>query len=80
MRRVSVIGAGSWGTALAVMLDKNGHDVTIWARRKDSIENMKKYRENKDYLPDIHIGENVVLTNDLELAVSNADIIVLSVP
>ena len=80
MRRVSVIGAGSWGTALAVMLDKNGHDVTIWARRKESIENMKKYRENKDYLPDIHIGENVVLTNDLEFAISNADIIVLSVP
>ncbi len=80
MKKVSVIGAGSWGTALAIMLNKNGHDVTIWARRKESIENMKKDRENKEYLPNVAIGENVVLTNDLEYAVKNGDIIISAVP
>ena len=37
MKKISVIGAGSWGTALAGMLDKNGHDVIIWARRQESV-------------------------------------------
>ncbi len=80
MKKISVIGAGSWGTALAVMLDRNGHEVTIWARRPESVQKMKDERENSEYLPGVTISENVIITDDLEFAVKNADIIISAVP
>lgn len=80
MKKIAVIGAGSWGTALAVMLDKYGHDVTMWARKEASIEKMRLDRENKEYLPNVKIGENIVLTSDLKKAVENAQIIISAVP
>ena len=51
MKKVTVIGSGSWGTALAVMLAENGHEVFIWSRRQDAVDELLKERTNKKYLP-----------------------------
>ena len=55
MKKIAVVGAGSWGTALAVMLEQDGHDVTMWARNTEAVENMKKTRENKQYLTSLQM-------------------------
>lgn len=80
MKKVTVIGSGSWGTALAVMLAKEGHQVTIWARRQDAVEELLEKRTNAKYLPGIVIPETIQATTDHEEAVKNADIIILGVP
>ena len=51
MKKISVLGAGSWGTALAMLLDENGHDVTIWSIDKKEVEMLQQEREQKDKLP-----------------------------
>ncbi len=80
MKKVAVIGSGSWGTALAVMLQKHGHDVVIWSRRQDAVEEMQRERENKRYLPGVLLPEGLNITTDREKAVKDAEIIILSVP
>lgn len=80
MKKVAVIGSGSWGTALAVMLQKHGHDVVIWSRRQDAVEQMQKERENKEYLPGVILPEGLKFTAECENAVKDAEIIILSVP
>ena len=78
--RVGVIGAGSWGIALAKLLDGNGHQVTVWSIIKEEIEMLKKEHEHKDKLPGVKLSENMVFTNDLEEAMQDKDILVLAVP
>lgn len=80
MKKVAVIGSGSWGTALAVMLQKHRHDVVIWSRRQDAVEQMQKERENKEYLPGVLLPEGLKFTAERENAVKDAEIIILSVP
>jgi glycerol-3-phosphate dehydrogenase (NAD(P)+) len=80
MKKVAVIGSGSWGTALAVMLQKHGHDVIIWSRRQDAVDEMQKERENKRYLPGVQLPEGLVFTTNGEAAVKDAEIIILAVP
>lgn len=80
MKKVTVIGSGSWGTALAVMLQKHGHDVVIWSRRQDASDEMQRERENKRYLPGIPLPKGLKFTTNREEAVKDAEIIILSVP
>ncbi|WMI81504.1 NAD(P)H-dependent glycerol-3-phosphate dehydrogenase [Anaerotignum sp. MB30-C6] len=80
MKKVTVVGSGSWGTALAVMLQKHGHDVVVWSRRQDMVDEMENERENKAYLPGITLPEGMKFTTDHEQAVKDAEIIILSVP
>lgn len=80
MKKITVIGSGSWGTALAVMLAKHGHEVTIWARRQDAVDELLEKRTNAQYLPGIEIPAKIQATTDHEGAVKNADIIILGVP
>ena len=79
MKNIAIIGAGSWGTALGIMLDKYGHNIKIWARKKEIIEKILKYGENKDYLPNIKIEKSIIFTNNIEFALDNIDIIILAV-
>ncbi len=80
MAKISVLGAGSWGTALAVVLHKNGHEVTIWSIAQDEIDMLKKEREHKDKLPGVKIAEEIGLTTDLKEAISGKDMLVVAVP
>ncbi|WP_458407727.1 NAD(P)H-dependent glycerol-3-phosphate dehydrogenase [Anaerotignum sp.] len=80
MKKVTVIGSGSWGTALAVMLAQNDHEVMIWSRRQDAVDELLNDRKNERYLPGITIPENIQATTDREAAVKGAEIIILAVP
>ena len=80
-RRIAVIGAGSWGTALAVSLaGEGGHDVALWARREDAAEAMRQTRRNAEYLPGATLPEALHVTSDLEEAVAGRDLWVVAVP
>jgi glycerol-3-phosphate dehydrogenase (NAD(P)+) len=80
MAKVSVIGAGSWGTALATVLDHNGHDVTVWSIVPEEIEMLDKKREHESKLPGVKISEKIIFTTDLEQAISGMEMVVLAVP
>ena len=59
MTRVSVLGAGSWGTAFSLVLADAGNDVTLWARREEVCETINRRRENTDYLPGVELPAKV---------------------
>lgn len=80
MARVGIIGAGSWGTALSVVLCDNGHEVTLWSLLEDEIKMLKECHEQKEKLPGVKLSEDMVFTTDLEKAVFGMDILVLAVP
>lgn len=80
MKKITVVGSGSWGTALAVMLAENGHEVRIWARRQDAVDELLQKRTNERYLPGIRIPDTIWATTDHKEAVAGADIIILAVP
>jgi len=77
---ISVIGAGSWGTTLALLLNNNGHSVTLWEYNKDYAVSLVSERENKLFLPGIKLPEDLKITNSLQNACTNQHMIVLSVP
>lgn len=80
MADVSIIGAGSWGTALALLLHKNGHKITVWSVVKEEIDMLLREREHKDKLPGVKLPEDMDFTTDLESAVKGKDVLVLAVP
>lgn len=80
MAKVGVLGAGSWGTALALLLNGNGHDVTIWSIDPKEVEMLQKEREQKSKLPGVKLPETISITNDLEEGMRDKDILVLAVP
>ena len=80
MAAIGIIGAGSWGTALAVLLHKNGHKVTVWSIMESEIEMFTREREHKDKLPGVSLPEDMIFTTDLEAAVQGKDVLVLAVP
>ncbi|MBV8142741.1 MAG: NAD(P)-dependent glycerol-3-phosphate dehydrogenase [Verrucomicrobia bacterium] len=65
METISIIGGGGWGTALAVIIARNGHAVRLWVRRKDLAETLNRERINQQYLPGIALPKSVLVTNDL---------------
>ncbi|MBI2656241.1 NAD(P)-dependent glycerol-3-phosphate dehydrogenase [Candidatus Woesearchaeota archaeon] len=80
MQKISIIGAGSWGTTLAVLLGEKGFDVKLWARREELANEIESKRENKQYLPGIRIPSNVIADNSLKNAINNSEIIITAVP
>ncbi|MBC2721655.1 NAD(P)H-dependent glycerol-3-phosphate dehydrogenase [Desulfosporosinus sp.] len=78
MSNIAVYGAGSWGSALAVLLAKAGHQVALIGRHADEMEKMKQQRENLRYLSGVILPSNLLPTTDLTLL--NADLVVFSVP
>ncbi len=80
MGRISIIGAGSWGTALGILLSKNGHDVIIWSVIPEEVEQLNTFREHRDKLPGVMLPENITVTTDLEKSCTDRDILVFAVP
>ena len=78
--RISVLGAGGWGTALAIVLHNNGHNVTLWEYKKAYAKSLSKTRFNKVYLPGIKLPKEIKVTHSLEDAVEKMHMIVLAIP
>ncbi|MBO6016055.1 MAG: NAD(P)-binding domain-containing protein, partial [Lachnospiraceae bacterium] len=80
MADISVIGAGSWGIALALLLHKNGHKVNVWSILEDEIKMLREKHEHVDKLPGVKLPEDMSFTTDLEASVKGKDLLVLAVP
>ncbi len=80
MSKVGVLGAGSWGTALALLLESNGHEITIWSIDKNEVAMLQEKREHETKLPGIKLPETMKVTNEIESAIRGMDFCVLAVP
>lgn len=80
MANVGVIGAGSWGTALSVLLHDNGHSVTVWSIDESEVKMLDEKREHLLKLPGVKLPGDMVFTGDLEKAIQGKDFLVLAVP
>ncbi len=79
MKKIFILGSGSWGTALSVLLYNNGHNVTLWSFKKEEAEAIKSLGENKEFLPGVSIPKEINITNN-ESDIKYADIIVFATP
>ncbi len=79
-KEIGIIGAGSWGIALGYLLKNNGHNITIWSRRQETVDKLRAYHGNEEKLPGVVLDESVKFTCNMEEAIKDKDIIVLVVP
>lgn len=79
MSKVSFLGAGSWGTALAIMLAKHGHEVTLWSKVEAEVKMLVENREHKHRLPGVKLPDSIVVTQDLKQACTDQELIIFSV-
>ena len=79
-RKIAVIGAGSWGTALSLLLSQKGLDVLLWGHRPSHVEQLARKRENRHYLPGYPFPSSLAVTGDLAAAVDGRDVVVMVVP
>src|SRR5262245_35241415 len=78
--RTAVLGAGSWGTALAKVLGENDHRVALWTRSKEHARALSEHHENQKYLPGIVLPKTIIPRADLEAAVKDAEMVVFACP
>jgi len=78
--KVAVIGAGAWGTALAMQLMRNGREVTLWARNREQLEQMQTKSENERYLPGVRLPAAMQFNADLSAVVAQHDHLIMVVP
>lgn len=80
MRRIAIIGAGSWGTALALVAARAGNEVRLWAHSREVAEGLQLERENKIYLPGFALPDSILATNNLVEVLAEAEIVLTVVP
>ena len=80
MKKICVLGAGSWGSALALSLAKKGYNVMMWTLSQEQADKINKTKENIDYLPGILFPNNIEITTNIEKAISDSKLVVLAVP
>lgn len=80
VKKVAVLGAGSWGTALALVLADNGHEVILWGHKKEQVDAINKTHQNEKYLPGVDLPVNITATAELQSALEAIDFVVLAVP
>ena len=80
MAKISVLGAGSWGTALSILLSNNGHEVRLWSRFQEEVDALRETRELTSKLPGVQIPEDIDITADLKDCIETAEVLVLAVP
>ncbi len=78
--KIAVIGSGSWGTAMAILLAKKGYDICLWSWKQEETDRLNSDRENVEFLPGNPLPENIVCSHDMEFCVKDADIIITAVP
>lgn len=78
--RIAVLGAGSWGTALASVLARNGHQVHLWARRPDLSDQINRTSENGQYLAGIALPDKIFATSNLDEALEGAQAVIIATP
>jgi len=78
--RIAVLGAGSWGTTLAILLNFNAHDVSLWSYDENHVQSMLATRRNEAFLPGILLPSDLTITSDLERVINDAEIILTAVP
>jgi glycerol-3-phosphate dehydrogenase (NAD(P)+) len=78
--KVGVLGAGSWGTALAILLYSNGHQVSLWEFREEAARRLDHIRENLEFLPGVTLPKGIEISSELEHVVAGKDVIVVAVP
>ena len=77
---VAVLGAGGWGTTLAIVLNENGHKTDLWEFNSEYARTIDEYRENFYYLPGVKISRNIRITNDIISAVQKKDVVIVATP
>ena len=79
MAKISVLGSGSWGMALALLLHNNGHEVLLWSARPENARKLREKRENPDRLPGVRLPDEIDVLTDMERALKDVDVTVLAV-
>lgn len=81
MNRIGILGAGSWATALVKIISNNASHINWWARKQETIDHIKKYRHNPNYLSDIELAvEKITFYANLKEAIAHSDILLIAVP
>ena len=80
MAKTAVIGAGSWGTALSLVLHTNGNDVIVWSIVEQEVQMLREKHEHVDKLPGVKLPEDITFTTDLKEAIEGKDYLILAVP
>ncbi len=80
MAKISIMGAGSWGTALADLLHNNGHEVVLWSCLQDEVDMLREKREHASKLPGVILDPSICITSDLEGSLRDPDVVILAVP
>ena len=79
-KKISVLGSGSWGTAVASLLAGNGHQVTLWSFLEEECEELKQFHENKRYLKGVILPDSICFTHDIREAVEGQQIVINATP
>lgn len=80
MAKIGILGAGSWGTALAILLSNNGQQVTLWSHRPEEAKRLDETRLHESKLPGVRIPDQICITSELDLAMRGKEVLVLAVP
>ena len=78
--KIAMIGAGGWGTAMMISLAGRHKDLVLYCRKPETAEKLNRERENKEYLPGVHLPEVIRITSDLKEAVEGAGCVVICTP
>lgn len=78
--KLAVIGSGSWGTAVAILLAKKGYDVWLWSWQREETDRLARDRENKEFLSGVPFPKNISCSHDIEACVKGAELVVTAVP
>jgi glycerol-3-phosphate dehydrogenase (NAD(P)+) len=80
IKKIAVLGAGSWGTTLAILLSENGYETALWEYLPEHVEALKRDHENKKFLPGVPIPECIAISSDLDGVLAGADLVLFVVP
>lgn len=80
MKKVCILGAGSWGTALSIVLCSNGHEVKVWSIDPEEVRMLMDFREHRDKLPGVMIPSSIEFSTDMEYALTDAEMVICAVP